>query len=146
MAGKSLKSRVSALKKKIEGVASFRDPSMTWVEEASGNVIHGRLLGLHVPGEQAPYYRVQLKDGCRVLSSSRRRGVLVAGAGMIVSVVETGDISCLRYFIDEMAAKEVFYDVWIRWMPFRQEVQVKEIREGGQHAQPKELQDDERLS
>jgi hypothetical protein len=133
MAGKSLKKRVQALKKAVASESSSaRDPGMTWVHEASGNVIYGRLLSLHAPeGGAPPYYRVKLLDSCMVKPSRPGRGkksyVTHGTVGMIVSVVETGDISCLRYFVDEITQKGDVYDVWIRWMAFRQEVQVKKI-------------------
>jgi hypothetical protein len=148
MAGKSLKKRVSALKKKVAIEGSGRDPTMAWVHDGSGNIIRGRLLGLHVPENSKPYYRVQLIESC-VVHPSRpgRKGksyVTRALTGTIVSMMETDDISCLRYFIDEMAMTGEMFDVWIRWMPFRQEVHVKKIVEGGQLGKNEDL--DDRLS
>jgi hypothetical protein len=127
MAGKSLKKRVRDLKKEVAAEGTRSDPKMTWVDASSGNVTHGRLLGLHVPDDQRPYYRVQLKDACKILSKRTSGKVRDASVGMIVSLAETDDLSCLRYFIDEMAMSGAFFDVWIRWKPFRQEVHVKKI-------------------
>jgi hypothetical protein len=150
MAGKSLKQRVSDFKKKVAGEGTHSDPKMTWVDESSGNVTHGRLLGLHVPDDQRPYYRVQLMNGCKVLSkkaNAKSKKSMHASVGMIVSLWETDDLSCLRYFIDEMAINGAFFDVWIRWKPFRQEVHVKKIEskvtskieEGGRFGEEEDL-------
>lgn len=120
MAGKSVKERVRKLKREVARETSFRDPSLTWVSSASPNVVLGRLLSLHVPDEGRPFYKVELQEPCEVKGDRR------VGKNDVVCVEETDDISCLRFFVDEMSAGVVF-DVWLRYHAFRQEVQVKKI-------------------
>lgn len=124
VAGRSVKSRVRALKKKVAAEVSGRDPSLTWVSGSSGNIVHGRLLSLHVPDQGRPYYKVELHDLCSI--EKERSDRRLARKNDVVCVEETDDVSCLRYFMDEIATGSVF-DVWLRYRPFRQEVNVMKI-------------------
>jgi hypothetical protein len=135
MSGKTLKARLRGFKKEVESEGAWRDPLMTWVDERSGNVILAELLSLHVPADRPPFYQLKLLTGCNLVSwrpgARTKKSCITQGAkGDVVSLIETDDISCLRYFIDEMALKGVSYEVWIKWRAFRQEVHVREVEDG----------------
>ncbi len=125
MAGRSVKSRVEKLRRSVVEERERLDGGLTWVDDRAGLVVHARLLGLHVPEGGSPYYKVELIDRCMVKGKSGK--TKLAAAGDVVCVPESDDVSCLRFFAEEMMSEGAAFDVWIRWYAFRQEVNVKKL-------------------